>query len=114
MTARAGDAHRLPLVAVKESLHAHYGIELEQRNRDRGIVQINRVLAQSADHLGRKSVHVHLQPHTQRGFGAESPTFTAEARALNGAVQLKGATPEGLVAEGVEPERLAARCDRAL
>jgi len=114
MTQRARDADRFQVVTLEEAPHADDGIELDEGHRYRGIVKIDRVLAQRTDDLSGQCVHVYLQPQIERSLRSEAAAHAAEALALERALEVQRTAPEILIAEGIEPEGLAARRERTL
>src|SRR4029079_13530312 len=69
---RAGDADAGELVrVVHRTLHADDGVELQQCDRDGGIVEIDLAGAQRVDDGGGQGVDVDLEPDGQRRGGVD-------------------------------------------
>ncbi len=84
------------------ALHADDGVQLEQRHRRRGILEIHlALLTVICSTSRRKGTGVDLQPDRKRGLGADTGAEATELGARDRSVQLEGA-PEGLATEGVE------------
>ena len=68
---RALDADRAKRSVPEESGHPDDRIEPQQRNRGRGIVQVDLAAPQGADRLWRQAIDVDLEPERQRGARAQ-------------------------------------------
>ncbi len=94
MTERTGDPDACELASVVDlAHHADDGIELEQRQRHGGIVQIDLARLERPDHRWRERAHVDLEPDRQRG---------RRAHRLERIVHPQEICPELFVTEGVE------------
>ena len=108
MAQRAGNSHRLgPALGVEGCLDADDGIQLQQQQRHRRVVQVDLpALDGQYDALGQ-SVGIDLQAHRQRGLGANARPHAAVLGAGDRLVELKRVPEELLVAERVKPEDVA-------
>ena len=106
---RALDADRLQgSVLVEESLDANHRVFLEQGQRGGWVVEIDFPFLDRADEISWQRIGIDLQPQGQCGFWAYARTDAAELLALNGVVEAKGVTPEGLATERIIPEDVSA------
>ena len=62
----------MPPLVVEEARHADDGVQLEQRERRRGIVEIDLARFDLLLERGGQSVRVHLEAHRERGLRAHS------------------------------------------
>src|SRR5215216_1542370 len=95
-------------VRIKGALNPKHGIELDQIQGHRGIVEIHFSMFQLLDELLRQGLRIHLQAHSQGRARADTGAHTTQVCAFYGAMQLKGVAPEGFVTERVKPEDLLA------
>jgi len=100
--------------AVEEPLDADDRVQLQQRQRDRRVVQVHRAVADPVLHRRRQRRRVDLQADGQRGPRAHARSDPAVRRAGDRLVQVQRIAPERLIAERVEPERLPALVDQFL
>src|SRR5262249_19664842 len=102
-----GDTHGLHMPGVVElSLNPDHGIQLQQRERGRRIVQID-LAGLDLIHKGRgQRVRVDLESHRQRGLRAYAPAHAPVFLACDRPVQLESAGPECPGAEGGVTEYL--------
>jgi hypothetical protein len=115
MAHRAREADRAQrALCVEEALHADDRVELEQRERRLGAVEVDLALLDGLDDGARKRGGVDLEADRQRALRAQSRSHAAEPGSLDRLVQLQCAAPEGLVAEGVEAEDLPALAEESL
>ena len=106
MAQRARDAEpRDGVGGVDAGLHADDGVQREQGDRGRRVVQVDLPRLELRHQCGGERVHVHLEPDAECGLGAD---------ALDHLVHLERIGPERLVAEGVEPEDVLPVEQRAL
>ena len=102
---RTGETHRRqPATAVEEALDADDGIQLQQRQRHRRVVQVDLAGLDRGRRLLRDRRRVDLEPGGQRGFRAEARADAAVLRAGDRAMQLQRVAPERLVSERVVAE----------
>src|SRR5438067_2764737 len=106
---RALDADALQTaVPVLEARHTDDGIEVEERERRVGRVQVDLPAGDCVLDRERQGIDIHLQADRDRGRRAYSGARAAVSGAFDGFVQPERPAPEVLVAEGIESERLAA------
>ena len=77
MTQRTRDADRTQPIAFEEALHADDGVELQQCQRDRGIVEVDSPLPKLGQQLLGQRCDIDFQPegqrHARRGPGPMPP-----------------------------------------
>src|SRR6185312_17260147 len=108
MTQSAGDAHGSQSPAGEESFEAHNGVELQQKQCGRRVLEVYSSGTERGDYRSRQCIQIHFKAEVQSGIRADSTPHTAEPRAFDSAVQLEFSAPEVLVTERVEPECIAA------
>src|SRR5258706_4618333 len=114
MAERALHAHRLDVAgAVESARHADYGVELEERERRRRIVEIDPARPDLRLQLPGQRVRVHLEADRESRLRAHTRTDAAVFRAGERLVQSQSIAPPGLVAEGIETKYLPAPINRA-
>ena len=113
MTQRTRDADRTQPIAFEEALHADDGVELQQCQRDRGIVEVDSPLPKLGQQLLGQRCDIDFQPEANAMRGEVRPDAT-EALALHRLMELQRAAPEGLVAERIVAERAPAFEERTL
>src|SRR5262249_46341433 len=91
--------------------HADHGVELEQRERGRRVVEVDLAATELLAEAARQRVDVDLESHAERGRGVEPLPDAAVLIAGDCLVQMELASPEVLVAEGVVTEYLRALLD---
>jgi hypothetical protein len=91
-------------VVLEEPADADHGVELEERQGGRGIVEVHPAALELTADLLREGVGVDLQTDAHRGLRAYAGADATKLRALDRLVQLQRIAPERLVAERVEPE----------
>src|SRR6266566_4662580 len=107
MAQRALDANRPDVSArIEETGDAHNRVELQQRERGGGVIEIHLPLAQLLCQCFGEGVDVHLEPDRERRLGADSRTYAAVPLPGNGLVQLQRVTPERFITERIEAEGL--------
>src|SRR5262245_661922 len=95
---RAGDPDRLEMTgAVDRALDAEDGVELQQRDGDGWVVQIDLLRLERVDDARRKRVDVDLESHRERGRRTDL---------RDGFLHPQHVRPELLVAERVESKDL--------
>jgi hypothetical protein len=95
---RAGDAHRRQVARrVEEADDAEHGVLLDERQRDRRIVEVHAAVLQRLELRARERVGVDLEPEPERG---------RRAQRRHRLVEVELTAPEGLIAERVEAEDL--------
>lgn len=114
MAQRAGDADGIEALSgiIEETTHAYDGIQLQERERRSGILEVDLSLAQGrAQGMGQR-IRVDLQPGSQRRDGRQARADAAICLAGNRLVQAQRPAPEGFIAERVEPEDTTTLADR--
>src|ERR1051326_458139 len=115
MAKRTRDADRLQTaINVEISFHTDDCVELQQRERRAGIVEVHAPVPQLRDQRLRQRVCIAFQSDRESRRGADTRTNAAEVRAFNRAMQLQRVAPKGLVAERVETKSLLALVEHAL
>jgi hypothetical protein len=94
--------------------HADDGVELEQGERRRRVVEVHPPRPKLILERGRKRIHVDFQADRERGPRADASADAAESLAFDRLVKLKRVPPVGLVSEGVVPEYAAPLFERRL
>src|SRR3569833_411993 len=83
-------------------------IELQQRQRHRQIIKIHQPGAQLPLQGSWQSIDIHLQANGERRFRADTGAYSSKTTAFDRLVQPQSASPESLIAKGVEAEHLLA------
>src|SRR5438105_1666637 len=89
---------------IEEARQTYYSVEFQEGRRGRRIVQIELAVADGVDHLRRQCIDINFDPELQCGPRAHGRQRLMEAQRL---------TPEGLIAEGIEPEGAPAFADHS-
>jgi hypothetical protein len=105
----AGNAHGAQrALVVEEALDADDRVELEKSERRCRVVEVDLSFGEGLLQWERQRVHVDLQAYCKCCLGTDAAADTAEILALDRPVKPELASPEGLIAEGVEAEDLLA------
>src|SRR5581483_11516249 len=106
----AGDADRAErAVRVEEAVDANDRVQLQERERIRGIVEVDPTLLEVRLNISREGIDVDLQAGDGEGrIRGDTGADASEGGALDCLVQLEHAAPVVLVTEGVEAEDLLA------
>src|SRR5262249_41159001 len=96
---------------IKDTGNTDDGIQLEQRNCDRWIIQIERAALEWLEDITRQGIHIHLQSRCEGSCWADAGTNSAQSGALDSLVQFECIAPKRLVAEGVKPKDLPSGSD---
>src|SRR5215216_2729497 len=89
-------------LSVEEAGHTNDRLQLEQRQCDRWIIEIDLASLQLVNQAGRQRVHVDFEAKGERILRAEARPDPAEIGALDCLMQVQLITPVGLIAERVE------------
>jgi RNA polymerase sigma factor (sigma-70 family) len=112
MTERTLDARRRDVAGgIEATGHPDHGVELEQCQRGRRVVQVDLTPLELLAKASRQRVDVDLQTDGERGSGAEAATDAAVLGAGDRLVQMELAAPEILVTECVVSEDLPSLVD---
>jgi hypothetical protein len=101
------DAHGPQRPRVVEATgDAHHRAELQEGERRGRVVEVHLACLDRRPHLRRERLGIHLQSDRDGGPGTHARAGPAVGGPGDGLVQAEHASPEGLVAERLEPERL--------
>src|SRR6476661_3968449 len=99
MAEGALDPDRLERVAGENAGYAYDGIQLEQRDGDRRIVEVDAAFLNLLEQIAGKRVDIDLQADGERRPRAHAWSHASERGALDGLMQSQRIAPEGLIAE---------------
>src|ERR1043165_4097229 len=115
MTKRTSDADRLKTaVVIERAFHTDDGIQLQQRERRRRIVEIHTPVLQLLDERFGQRVGVDFQADRERRLRTHAWANTAELLAGQCALQLQSVRPECFIAERIKAESLFAFVEHPL
>src|SRR4051812_43632971 len=102
MAKRALDAHRLDAtLRRREGGDANHGVELEQRDRGSGVVEVHLAGGELLLERRRQRVGIDLQADREGGLGRDAGTDAAVLLARDCLMQLQRIAPERFAAECV-------------
>src|SRR5690348_2796112 len=87
---------------IEKAFDADDGVQFQERESDRGIIQIDLAGFQLCLQGQRKRIDVDFESDRQRRRRADARTNAAEVCSFDGFVQLQLAAPKSLVAKGSE------------
>src|SRR6185369_7133347 len=115
MTKRTSDADRLKTSCVREvAFYTDDGIELQQRERRRRIVEVHTAVPQLLHERFRQRIGVDFQTDGQRRLRTHAWSNTTKFLAFDRAMQLKRVRPKRFVAKRIEAESLFAFIEHPL
>jgi hypothetical protein len=112
VTKSALNAHRLKLAgSIEASGYADDGIQFQKRDRHRRIVEVDCSLCDLLANACGDGIDINLQSDRKCSRRAHTWSYSTQTSASDRLVQLQCASPEGLVAEGVETKGSSSALD---
>ena len=111
MTESAGDADGLKRAVGKKPADTYDGVQFQESQRHRGIIEIHFALAELLLEVLRQRVGIYLQAEGEGRSRAYAITAAAICLAGNSFVQAQCAAPKFFIAESIEAKCLATSGD---
>jgi len=114
MAQRTLDARGLQRsLLVENSGNANNRIQLQQRQRRGGIIEIALTFLQRLHKRRRKRIDIHFQPHRQRRCGTNSGTHTAKLCPFDRLMQMNRIASKRFIAERIKAKNFPATIGQA-
>ena len=99
------NADRVQVVGlIEEPGQTNDGIEAQQLDGNRRIVQIHITVPQLRNQIRRQCVHIDFEAHRQSRVRTHARPNTTQGCTFDRVVQLQRAAPKGVIAKCIEPE----------